>query len=96
MAGGEVGIERDEHLERAWVAAVVDDQLAEGEGEGEKARSDEDGDQDCVPEHLAAWKGGGGQPEDEEEDGEGGDEGDSVDGEADHVLAHAEHDEVLW
>ena len=96
MAGGEVGVERDEHLERARVAAVIDDQLAEGEGEGEEACGDQDGHQDCVPEHLAAWKGGRGQLEDEEEDGEGGDEGDGVDGKADHVLAHAEHDEVLW
>ena len=49
-----------------------------------------------MSEHLAAWKGGRGQLEDEEKDGEGGDEGDGVDGEADHVLAHAEHYEVLW
>ena len=37
MAGGKVGVERDEHLERPRVAGVVDDQLGKGEGEREEA-----------------------------------------------------------
>ena len=49
-----------------------------------------------MPEHLAAWKGGRREPEDEEEDGEGGEESDSVHDKADQVLALVEHYEVLW
>ena len=49
-----------------------------------------------MPEHLAVWQGGRRQPEDEEEDGEGGKEGNNVHGKADQVLAHVEHYEVLW
>ena len=71
MTGREVGVERDEHLDGARVAGVVDDQLAKGEGEREEAGCGEAGHQDCVPEHLAVWQGGRRQPEDEEGDGEG-------------------------
>ena len=49
-----------------------------------------------MPEHLAAWKGGRREPEDEEEDGEGGEESDSVHDKADQVLALVEHYEVFF
>ena len=95
MAGREVGVEGDEHLEGARVVRVVDDQLGQGEGEREEDGGGQAGDQDGVPEHLTAWQGGGRQPEDGEEEGQSGEQGHRVHGEADQVLALLEHDEVV-